>query len=302
MQGPTSLQRCLLGLRRNPAYWLMLPLFGIALTVFVGCVLYSLLLSFTDSKLLPSYVFVEFKQYARLFISSRWTTSLQNLIIFGALYIVGCLVLGTLLAIALDQKVRGENWFRTLFLYPHALSYVVTGLAWQWLLNPAFGIQALVRDTGWESFTFDWLVNSETVIFAIIIAALWQGSGFIMALMLASLRSVDPEIWRATRIDGVPAWRTYWSVVLPSLAPMITFCIVLLGVSVVKSYDLVVAMTNGGPGIASELPAKFVVDHLFERNNIGLAMAGAGMLLVSVLCAAAPLWVLAAIRKRGANQ
>ncbi|AFU98017.1 sugar ABC transporter permease [Simiduia agarivorans SA1 = DSM 21679] len=280
----------------------MLPLFGIALTVFVGCVLYSLLLSFTDSKLLPSYVFVEFKQYARLFISSRWTTSLQNLIIFGALYIVGCLVLGTLLAIALDQKVRGENWFRTLFLYPHALSYVVTGLAWQWLLNPAFGIQALVRDTGWESFTFDWLVNSETVIFAIIIAALWQGSGFIMALMLASLRSVDPEIWRATRIDGVPAWRTYWSVVLPSLAPMITFCIVLLGVSVVKSYDLVVAMTNGGPGIASELPAKFVVDHLFERNNIGLAMAGAGMLLVSVLCAAAPLWVLAAIRKRGANQ
>lgn len=295
-------QRCLLGLRRNPAYWLMLPLFGVALTVFVGCVFYSLLLSFTDSKLLPSYVFVEFKQYARLFISSRWTTSLQNLIIFGALYIVGCLVLGTLLAIALDQKVRGENWFRTLFLYPHALSYVVTGLAWQWLLNPAFGIQALVRDTGWESFTFDWLVNSETVIFAIIVAALWQGSGFIMALMLASLRSVDPEIWRATRIDGVPAWRTYWSVVLPSLAPMITFCVVLLGVSVVKSYDLVVAMTNGGPGIASELPAKFVVDHLFERNNIGLAMAGAGMLLVSVLCAAAPLWVLAAIRKRGASQ
>lgn len=300
MRPLNTFNKYLAPVRKNPAYWLMMPLFLVTLTVFVGCVLYSLMLSFTDSKLLPSYEFVEFKQYTRLFISSRWMTSLQNLIAFGVLYIIGCLLLGTFLAIALDQKVRGENWFRTLFLYPHALSYVVTGLAWQWLLNPAFGIQALVRNAGWESFSFDWLVNSETVIYAIIVAALWQGSGFIMALMLASLRGVDPEIWRATRIDGIPAWRTYWSIVLPSLTPMITFCVVLLGVSVVKSYDLVVAMTNGGPGIASELPAKFVVDHLFERNNIGLAMAGAGMLLVSVICAAAPLWVLAAIKRRSA--
>lgn len=282
----------------NPAYGVLMPIALITLTVFVGCVVYSLLLSFTDSKLVPNYQFVDIKQYLRLFISSRWITSLQNLLIFGFLYIAGCLLIGLSLAIALDQKVRGENLFRTLFLYPHALSYVVTGLAWQWLLNPGFGIQALGRSAGFEGFTFDWLVNSETVIYTLVLAAIWQGSGFIMALLLASLRSVDPEIWHATKVDGIPAWKTYAFVILPSIAPMVTFCVVLLAVSVVKSYDLVVAMTAGGPGIASELPAKFVVDTLFERNNIGFAMAGAGMLLISVICAATPLWALHLIRRR----
>jgi len=284
--------------RINPGAAALSPAMLIVLVVFVFCVLYSLALSLTDSKLVPTYNFVEFKQYARLFVSSRWMTSLQNLIIFGVVYILGCLTLGLLLAIALDQKIRGENVFRTIFLYPHALSYVVTGLAWQWFMNPTFGLQEIVRSFGFASFTFDWLVNSDTVIFAIIIAALWQGSGFIMALLLASLRGVDQEIWKAAKIDGIPTWRTYLHIVLPSITPMITFCVVLLAVSVVKSYDLVVAMTAGGPGIASELPAKFVVDNLFERNNIGLAMAGAGMLLVSVICAATPLLVLQLLRSK----
>ncbi|BFM12026.1 sugar ABC transporter permease [Simiduia litorea] len=282
----------------NPGAAALSPAIIIVLVVFVICVIYSLALSLTDSKLVPTYNFVEFKQYARLFVSSRWMTSLQNLIVFGIVYIIGCLTLGLLLAIALDQKIRGENIFRTIFLYPHALSYVVTGLAWQWFMNPTFGLQEIVRNLGFTSFTFDWLVNSDTVIYAIIIAALWQGSGFIMALLLASLRGVDQEIWKAAKIDGIPTWRTYVHIVLPSLTPMITFCVVLLAVSVVKSYDLVVAMTAGGPGIASELPAKFVVDNLFERNNIGLAMAGAGMLLVSVICAATPLFVLQLLRRK----
>ncbi|MDN3640142.1 sugar ABC transporter permease [Simiduia curdlanivorans] len=284
--------------RINPGAAALSPAMLIVLVVFVFCVLYSLALSLTDSKLVPTYNFVEFKQYARLFVSSRWMTSLQNLMVFGVVYILGCLTLGLLLAIALDQKIRGENVFRTIFLYPHALSYVVTGLAWQWFMNPTFGLQEIVRSFGFASFTFDWLVNSDTVIFAIIIAALWQGSGFIMALLLASLRGVDQEIWKAAKIDGIPTWRTYLHIVLPSITPMITFCVVLLAVSVVKSYDLVVAMTAGGPGIASELPAKFVVDNLFERNNIGLAMAGAGMLLVSVICAATPLLVLQLLRSK----
>ena len=282
----------------NPGAAALSPALIIVLVVFGFCVAYSLALSLTDSKLVPTYNFVEFKQYARLFVSSRWMTSLQNLVIFGIVYIIGCLTLGLLLAIALDQKIRGENIFRTIFLYPHALSYVVTGLAWQWFMNPTFGLQEIVRNLGFTSFTFDWLVNSDTVIYAIIIAALWQGSGFIMALLLASLRGVDQEIWKAAKIDGIPTWRTYVHIVLPSLTPMITFCVVLLAVSVVKSYDLVVAMTAGGPGIASELPAKFVVDNLFERNNIGLAMAGAGMLLVSVICAATPLFVLQLLRRK----
>lgn len=285
--------------RINPAYTVLIPVALVVFTVFVASVIYSLTLSFTDSKLIPSYHFVEFKQYLRLFVSSRWMTSLQNLLTFGFLYIAGCLSLGLILAMALDQKIRGENLFRTIFLYPHALSYVVTGLVWQWFMNPTYGIQELVRSLGFPNFTLDWLVNSDTVIYAIILAAIWQGSGFVMALMLASLRGIDQEIWKATKIDGIPVWRTYAFIVLPTIAPMLTFCIVLLAVSVVKSYDLVVAMTAGGPGIASELPAKFVVDNLFERNNIGLAMAGAGMLLISVVCAATPLLVLRLLHQRG---
>jgi glucose/mannose transport system permease protein len=178
-------------------------------------------------------------------------------------------------------------------LYPYALSYVVTGLAWQWILNPALGLQNVLGGL----VNIDWLVNSETAIYAIVAAAVWQGSGFIMVLLLASLRGVDPQLWQATKVDGIPSWRTYLHVILPNLVPMLTLCVVLLAVSVVKSYDLVVAMTNGGPGIASELPAKYVVDSLFERNNIGLAMAGAAMLLLSVICAATPLAIIYGLHK-----
>lgn len=280
----------------NPAHQVLFPATVLVLVVFVGCVVYSLALSFTDSKLVPHYHFVDFKQYARLFVSSRWITSTQNIYTFALFYIASCLALGLTLALALDRQVRGEALFRSIFLYPYALSYVVTGLAWQWLLNPSFGMNSVVQQFG--AFNIDWLVNSETAIYAIVAAAVWQGSGFIMVLLLASLRGVDPQIWHATKVDGIPAWRTYRHIILPSMAPMLTLCVVLLAVSVVKSYDLVVAMTNGGPGIASELPAKYVVDSLFERNNIGLAMAGAAMLLISVICAAIPLAIMHLLHKR----
>jgi glucose/mannose transport system permease protein len=231
-----------------------------------------------------------------LFVSSRWITSTQNIFTFALLYIICCLALGLTLALALDRQVRGEGVLRSIFLYPYALSYVVTGLAWQWLLNPSFGLNSYSQQLG--GINIDWLVNSETAIYAIIAAAVWQGSGFIMVLLLASLRGVDPQIWHATKVDGIPAWRTYRHIILPNMAPMLTLCVLLLAVSVVKSYDLVVAMTNGGPGIASELPAKYVVDSLFERNNIGLAMAGAAMLLLSVICAAIPLGIVYLLHTR----
>jgi glucose/mannose transport system permease protein len=270
----------------------LLPTAIIVVVVYLGCMLWTVRLSVSSSKLLPKLDWVGFDQYARLFENDRFLVSAQNIVIFGVLFIAGALTLGFLLAVFIDQRVRAEGVFRTFFLYPYALSFVVTGLAWQWFLNPGLGLQKLVRDLGFESFTFDWLVNQDMVIYTLVIAGLWHASGLTMAILLAGLRGVDADLWKAARVDGIPTWRVYVSIVLPLLGPMIVTATVLLAVSVARLYDLVVAMTRGGPGIASEVPAKFVMDHLFERNNIGLATSAASVMLVTVVVVLAP-WIYA---------
>lgn len=288
--------------RIRPAAMLaMLPMAITVLVVYVGCLVWTVRLSTTSSKLLPVNDFVGLDQYARLFANSRFILSAQNLLIFGVLFIAGCLVLGFLLAVFIDQRVRAEGVFRTVFLYPHALSFIVTGLAWQWFLNPTLGLQKLVRDAGFESFTFDWLVSREMAIYTIVIAGIWQSAGLVMAILLAGLRGVDADLWKAARVDGIPTWRVYLSIVLPLLGPMLVTATVLLATAVMKLYDLVVAMTRGGPGIASEVPAKFVMDHLFERANVGLATACATVMLVTVIAVLSP-WLYARHGRPGARR
>jgi glucose/mannose transport system permease protein len=277
---------------RLPAALALLPTAMIVLVVYVGCMLWTVRLSFTSSTLLPKLDWIGFTQYSRLFVNDRFVTSAENIAIFGVLFVSGCLILGFLLAVFIDQNVRAEGVFRTVFLYPYAMSFVVTGVAWQWFLNPGLGLQKLVRDMGFENFTFDWLVNQNMAIYTIVIAGLWHGSGLTMAILLAGLRGVDDDLWKAARVDGVPTWRIYWSIVLPLLRPMIVTATVLLATGVAKLYDLVVAMTLGGPGIATEVPAKFVMDHLFERNNIGLGTAAATIMLIAVVSVLAP-WIYA---------
>ncbi len=282
-----------------PSRWtarlVVTPFVLVALFAFVACVIYSAQLSFTSSKIFPAYDYVGFKQYARLFTNERWAQSFNNMLIFGACLISGALVMGFLLAVLIDQSVKWESFWRTVFLYPNAMSFVVTGLAWQWLLNPSLGLPELLRQMGWENFSLNLLGDQKTAIFAVSIAAVWQASGLVMALCLAGLRGIDGEIWKATRIDGVPRWKTYLHIVIPMLGPIFFTAIVLLSLSVVKGFDLVVAMTNGGPGIATEVPAKFVIDHIQIRANVGLAMAGATVMLISIVAALAP-WVY--VRKR----
>jgi glucose/mannose transport system permease protein len=284
---------------RLPAAFALLPTALVVLIVYIGCMLWTVRLSFTSSTLLPKLDWVGLAQYSRLFVNDRFVTSAENIVIFGALFISGCLILGFLLAVFIDQNVRGESVFRTMFLYPYAMSFVVTGVAWQWFLNPGLGLQKLVRDMGFTSFTFDWLVNQDMAIYTIVIAGLWHGSGLTMAILLAGLRGVDEDLWKAAKVDGIPTWRVYTSVVLPLLRPMIVTATVLLTAGVVKLYDLVVAMTLGGPGIATEVPAKFVMDHLFERNNIALGTAAATIMLIAVVAVLAP-WIYARyIRPQG---
>jgi glucose/mannose transport system permease protein len=278
--------------RQIPAIVALTPAALIVLVVYVGCAIWSIRTSMTASRLLPNDQFVGLRQYELLFDNSRWQVSLVNLAIFGGLFVIVTLVLGFLMAILLDQRVRGENALRSLFLYPYSMSFVVTGLVWHWLLDPTYGIQKTGRDLGFKNFTFDWIVSQEMVIYTLVIAAIWHAAGLVMAIALSGLRGIDGEIWKASRVDGIPAWRTYTSIVLPMLGGSVATAAVLLSLSVVRLYDLVVAMTKGGPGLASEVPAKFVVDHLFERGNIGLATAASTVMLITVLAVVAP-WVYA---------
>jgi len=177
-----------------------LPMILTALVVFLGGSIWTIVHSFTKSKLLPKWKFVGFDQYERLWGTSRWLTSIENLLLFGVCSLFFSLIIGFLLAALLDQKIRFEDTFRTIFLYPFALSFIVTGLVWQWILNPTFGVQSIIRSLGFDNFVFDPLYNSDIVIFGVLIAALWQGTGLVMCLMLAGMRGIDEEIWKAARV------------------------------------------------------------------------------------------------------
>ena len=267
----------------------LLPLAITALLAYVGSVIWSIRISLSSSKLFPRNDWVGLDQFQRLFETDRWIVSLQHMGVLAVVYILGVLVLGTLMAIFIDQQVRAESWFRTIFLYPYAMSFVVTGLIWQWLFNPTLGLQNAFRLMGWESFTLDWTVRSDMVLYAIGLAMVWQGSGTTMAILLAALRGVDEEQWKAARLEGVSKPRYYLSVVLPQLGPAYATAFVLLAVALVRTFDVVAVMTSGGPGDASEVPAKFIIDHLFGRNNIGLASAASVVMLVTVFTVLAPL-------------
>ncbi|ACB36573.1 binding-protein-dependent transport systems inner membrane component [Leptothrix cholodnii SP-6] len=292
--------------RRSRRSWAAsIALIPMALTVvlaYVGTVLWSVRVSFSSAKTFARDDFVGFAQYERLFNTDRWIVSLHNVALFGVLFVSCCLVIGFLLAVFIDQRVRLEGVFRTIFLYPYAMSFVATGLIWQWMLNPQLGIQASVRLMGFESFTFDWIVTQDKVMYCIVLAAVWQASGLVMAILLAGLRGVDEELWKAARIEGVPRWRYYANIVLPQLAPSVGTAFVLLSVAVVKVYDAVVAMTQGGPGDASEVPAKFIMDHLFNRANIGLASAASTVMLLTVLALLAPWWYARSHAARNAGR
>ena len=259
-----------------------IPMILTALCVFAGGTLWTVVYSFTSSKLLPKANWVGLDQYERLWNTNRWIVSIENLMIYGICSLIFSLVIGFVLAALLDQKIRFENTFRTIILYPFALSFIVTGLVWQWILNPDFGVQNIVRSLGWASFEFDPLYNQDIVIYGILIAGLWQGTGLIMVLMLAGLRGIDQEIWKAARVDGIPTWKTYIFIVIPMMRPVFITTLVLIASGIVRVFDLVVAQTSGGPGIASEVPAKYVYDTMFLRQNLGQGFAASTMMLLAV--------------------
>lgn len=254
----------------------------VAIGVFVIGISFTVVLSFTTSKLFPTYDFVGFMQYERLWATARWVESVKHIWFYGLGQIVVSLVFGFLLAVFMDQRIRGEDTFRTIFLYPFALSAVITGLVWQFMLDPIWGLQAAVRSWGFTDFKFAPLASGSTALFGMVIASVWNGVGVTMAILLAGLRGIDEEIWKAARIDGIPAWRTYVSIVIPMMRGAVATAVILLLVAVVRTFDIVIAMTGGGPGISTQMPATYVIDNINSRN-VGHGMAAATCMLLPIL-------------------
>ena len=277
--------------RNKTAKIAAIPMILTALFVFVGGTAWTVTYSFTKSGLLPKLKWVGFAQYDRLWNTKKWLVAIENLAIYGICMLILMFLIGFILAALIDQKVRFENTFRTVILYPYAMSFVVTGLVWQWILNPEFGLERIVRDLGWESFEFNPLYNSEIAIFGVLIAGLWQGSGLVMVLMLAGLRGIDQEIWKAARIDGIPTWKTYILIIIPMMRPVFITTLVIVTAGIVKVYDLIVAQTSGGPGISIEVPAKYVYDAMFTAQNLGQGFAASTMMLLTVVIVVIP-WAI----------
>ncbi|PRD67899.1 ABC transporter permease [Malikia spinosa] len=277
---------------RSSGPWLprlvVAPSFLLSLLFIYGLMAWNGYLSFSASRILPNYDFVGLAQYQALFDNERFRVAMGNLAIFGVLFIGGAMAVGVVLAILLDQKVRGEGLLRTIYLYPMAISFIVTGTAWKWMLNPGQGLEHLMHQWGFENFSFDWLINPEMAIYCVVIAGVWQSAGFVMALFLAALRGVDESIIKAAQVDGASLPRIYWSIILPSLRPVFFSTLLVVSHLAIKSFDLVMALTSGGPGFATDLPATFMYAHAFTRGQIGLGAASATVMLATVAAIVVP--------------
>ncbi len=279
-------------LRTRVQDWLpkvvLAPSFAVILLFVYGFILFTIVLSFTGSKMLPLYTFVGFTNYSRLWAQENWHIAISNIAIFASLYIVICTALGLLLAVFLDQKIRGEGLLRPIYLYPMALSFIVTGTAWKWFLDPGIGLERIMHLWGWESFSFTWIKDSDMAVYTIVIAAVWQTSGFVMAMFLAGLRGIDNEILKAAQIDGASSFQLYRRIVIPMLRPAFLSAFVILSHLAIKSYDLVIALTGGGPGRATEMPATFMYSYTFTRNQMGVGSASAVIMLMTIAAIMVP--------------
>jgi len=269
-------------LKKNLPKIVVAPSFAVILWFVYGFIGWTFYISLTKSKLLPNYEFWGIHQYVRLWQMPRWHIAVENLFIFTSLFIILCIFIGVILSIFLDQKIRSEGVIKTIYLYPMALSFIVTGTAWKSILNPTMGIEKFAHQIGFENFQFDWLVTPGMSIYTIVIAGVWQSSGFIMAIFLAGLRSIDDEVIKAAKVDGASTFSIYIKIVLPMMRPVFMSAIVILVHLSIKSYDLVIALTAGGPGISSDMPAVFMTKMAFGRSEVGLASASAIMMFATV--------------------
>ena len=268
-----------------------------------GFAIWTFYISLSNSSQLPTYGYVGFAHYVTLWKNARWNIAYTNLFTFGVLFVIGALAIGLLLAILIDQRVRFESVWRTIYLYPLAVSFVVTGTVWSWLYSPTDGIQFFVRGLGWSNFSFSWITDRNMAIYVVVITGIWQSSGFAMALFLAGLRSVDHDLVKAAQIDGASVARIYRRIVLPAIRPIFIAVVVVLLQFAIKTFDLVVALTHGGPDVSTTFPAIYVFDLMYQRGQIAEGAAAAMMILAALAAVLAPyaLWQVWSHRSEARN-
>ncbi len=288
----------------NRKYWqqalpklVLSPSLLITLIFVYGFIAYTGFLSFTKSRMLPSGELVGMKNYTRLFKKDNWDIAIDNLLLFGSLYIIICIIIGLFLAILLDQKIRAEGLIRPIFLYPMAISFIVTGTAWKWMLDPSIGLEHIMHTLGWASFQFRWIKDNNLAIYCVVIAAVWQTSGFAMAIFLAGLRGLDNEVLNAAKIDGATGIKIYIRIIIPQLRAAFLSAFIILSHMAIKSYDLVIALTNGGPGNATELPSTFMYSYTFTRNEMGIGASSAIIMLLMISAVIVP-YIYSEIREK----
>lgn len=266
---------------------------AIAIAVFVyGFIAFTGYASLTRwDDLLPDFTFVGLRNYQKLFAVPRFQIDLRNMLTFIGLFIPACLIIGFLLAVLLDQRVKGEGLFRSIFLFPMAISAVVTGVIWRWLLAPgtaatgSYGVNLLLEHVGLGFLKNGWYTDPAIGIKAVVVAAAWQMSGYTMAMYLAGLRGISEELREAARIDGASELQVYRHIVWPLLQPITLSAAIILGQIALNLFALVVSMTGPGPGFATDVPSLFMFDTTFRGSNFsqGAAIAVIMLLLVAAL-------------------
>ncbi|GAB4181605.1 MAG: sugar ABC transporter permease [Roseiflexaceae bacterium] len=259
----------------------------------------------------PSYEFIGLTNYAEVFNTGRFQTNVRNMIVFTAFFLVACLVIGLMLAVFLDSRIKGESFFRSVFIFPMALSFIVTGVVWQWLFAPGnytgtppdpTGINLLLQKAGLANLMTGWTTDASVVpgtrieglrtrlglpmaMIPVVIAAVWQMSGFTMAMYLAGLRGISDEIKEAARVDGASEWQIFREIILPLLQPVTLSAVIILGHISLKIFDLIVTMTGGAPGNNTEVPGLYMYEITFKANKFaeGAAVAMVMLLFVATL-------------------
>ena len=263
---------------------------AIAIAIFVyGFIGFTGFVSLTKwNKLLPDFSLVGLRNYQKLFANPRFQIDMRNMAVFTVLFLISCLAIGFLLAVLLDQRIKGENIFRSIFLFPMAISFIVTGIAWRWLLNPgsaemgSTGVNLLFETVGLDFLKTGWYTDPKIGIKAVVIAAVWQMSGYVMAMYLAGLRGIPEELREAARVDGASELQILSHVIVPLMRPITLGAVIVVGHIALKIYDLVVAMTGPGIGFSSDVPAYFMWDTTFQANRFAQGASIATILLVMV--------------------
>lgn len=300
---------------RRPRKWTMdrvAPLLmilpsAIAIAIFVyGFITWTGVVSLSNWRgILPDYSFAGLENYVRIFSSARFQTNIRNTIVFTVFFLIGSLGIGLLLAVLLDSRVKGESIFRAIYLFPMAISFVVTGTVWQWLFAPGVpgdptGLNLLFQRLGlpifqdWSTVSTvvpgggwrpDWLrtrVGIPLAMIPVVIAAVWQMSGFTVALYLAGLRGIPEELREAARVDGASEWQVFRSITLPLLKPVTLSAVIILGHISLKIFDLIMTQTGGGPGNATEVPGVYMYEITFKSNKYAEGAAAAIVMLLMV--------------------